>query len=176
MTDGEADSPRPRPGEGDEPLRSVTLDRTGRQHASAARLVVSARSRGLWVAVAVWLLIVLGLAIWAGASVGGTVTLLLAATALATWAVSRTSMRAISAVYPKGQQVTLQTSSAGLWLRTKEGSWHAPWTDFKAAERSRHHLLLQRKGAGGALVLVPALLGPEVYDDLAAAGIPVTGD
>ena len=175
MTDEPADLPRPRPGEGDEPLRSVTLDRLGRQQASAARLAATVRSRGLWLSVVGWLAVLLALALWQRASAGSAITLLLGGAVVALWLVSRTSMRAVDAVYPKEKRVTLETSPAGLWLRTVDGSWHAPWTDFTSAQRSRRHLLLHRKGPGGAVVLVPALVGLEVYGDLSAAGIPVTG-
>ena len=133
------------------------------------------RSRNLWIAAGCWLLLLLAFALWRGASIGSLAVVLLAGVVVVVWLVSRTSMRAVGAVYPKEKRVTIETSSAGLWLRTVDGSWHAPWTDFRSAERSRHHLLLHRKGQGGAVVLVPALLGPEVFDDLAAAGIPVTG-
>jgi hypothetical protein len=175
LTEQPQDAPRPRPGEGDEPLRSTVVDRLGRQQASGARLASAVRSRNLWVAAGCWLLVLVAFSLWRGASPGSLAVVLLAGALVVVWLVSRTSMRAVDAVYPKEKRVTIETSSGGLWLRTVDGSWHAPWTDFRSAERSRHHLLLHRRGQGGAVVLVPALLGPEVYDDLAAAGIPVTG-
>jgi hypothetical protein len=175
LTDGPQDAPRLRPGEGDEPLRSVVLDRLGRQQASGARLASAVRSRNLWIAAGCWLLAVLVFAVRRGSAAGSVGILLLGGFAVVVWLVSRTSMKAVNAVYPKDKRVTLETSTAGLWLRTVDGSWHAPWTDFRSAERSRHHLLLHRRGQGGAVVLVPPLLGPEVFDDLDAAGIPVTG-
>lgn len=175
MTEGPAQPPRPRPGEGDEPLRSVTLDRLGRQQASTARLAASWRSRGLWLTIAGWLVLVLALVIWRGATIGGTVAALVGGVAVALWVVSRTSMRAVTAVYPKDQKVTITTTSEGLSLQTVRGTWQAPWADFRTAERSHGHLLLHRKGPGGAVVLVPGLVGPEVYDDLMAAGVPITG-
>ncbi len=176
MTDEPTDAPRPRPGDGDEPLRSVVVDRVGRQQASGARLAAAVRSARLWVTVACWLVALLALAIWRGSSPGSTLMVLFGGAVVALWLVSRTSMKAVDAVYPKEKRVTIETSPAGLWLRTVDGSWHAPWTDFTSAERSRRHLLLHRKGQGGAVVLVPQLVGLEVYDDLTAAGIPITGD
>lgn len=176
LTDGPLDAAHSLPGEGGEPLRSVVLDRIGRQRASSARLAASVRARGLWIAVGCWLLALLLLAIWRGASLGSTLTVLVGGAVIALWVVSRTSMKAVDAVYPKEKRVTIETSRSGLWLRTVDGTWQAPWTDFTSAERSRRHLLLHRKGPGGAVVLVPELLGPDVYDDLASAEIPVTGN
>lgn len=175
LTDEPSEVGGSRPGEGDEPLRSAALDRVGRQKASGARIAASARSRALWVAVGVWLALILLLAIWRDASVASTIGLLIAGAGVAMWMTSRASMKAVQAIYPKDRRVTIETSSAGIWLRTVDGTWHAPWTDFRSAERSRRHLLLHRRDRGGAVVLVPDLLGPEVYDDLAAGGIPVNG-
>ncbi len=174
MTD-DAEAPRPRPGDGDEPLRSVSLDRVGRQAAAGARLASAVRSRALWVGSGCWLAALVVLAVWRGASVGATLALLVGGVAVAVWVTARAATKAVSAVYPRDLRVTIETGGARLRLRTINGAWDAPWEDFRSAERSRGHLLLHRKGAGGAVVLVPALLGPEVFDDLAAAGIPVTG-
>lgn len=175
----EPDDPRELPPQPQVPRpegRTAVVTRSMAADVTMTRLTAAARRPSVWAAEALYVGVLLGIGLATGTTWWSPLAWLAGGILISLWVISRASRKALHALYPPDTEVRVSTGTDGLRFTVRDGSYLLPWSEVRSAMIVREHLVLRRTGAGGAIILPPALFGPDTVEAAtAAAGPPARG-